>query len=137
MNKSRINRVCTTLYAAENLPSALREITRYIIYAMISECKFNYDGVIEDVTLDFRELRTDGILDPKDVLSIELSLLSCILDFVEKDVCRGEISRKSVTPFVDMFIIPIPMNPFAAPFSFFAAFSTAFEYAPTILPCCR
>ena len=107
MNKSRMNKVSIILYEAEHLKSALREITRYIIYAMIHECKFNYEGVIEDMTLDFRELRTEGILNPKDVLSIELALLSCILDFVEKDICKGEISRKNITPFVDMFISEI------------------------------
>lgn len=113
MNKSgRINRVSAALYE-ENLPTALHEVTMYLIHA-ITFIGFEYEGVranktkiLEDVERDFRAIRTDGIINPKDVLSIELSLLSCILNFVEKDVSKGRVSRKDIIPFIDMFISEI------------------------------
>ncbi len=103
MNKrKRINRVSAALYE-EDLPIALREVARYLIYAIVS-VRFEFEGVLEDVARDFREIRTDGIINPKDVLSIELILLDCIINFVEEDVSQGKVSRKDITPFVDLFV---------------------------------
>ena len=45
----------------EDLPIALREVARYLIYAIVS-VRFEFEGVLEDVARDFREIRTDGII---------------------------------------------------------------------------